>query len=494
MKPISMIWTLFLLLALLASAVSADLTLSVTEIAFGGENQARSNPLGNADDPQDLISNATIRVTLTNTDATSSVTNLAHNLLSTNAPYYFTVSEFPASLSANGAKEFTITARVPENLDAIDSNFKLLKKAIGNFKVTGVNSTSSETISTPEVPMTIQAENMLEIKDVELCFRGKCKSPDDGDDVKDMKPGDAVDLTIIVENKYSERDEEDLQIEDIDVNIEAADRDLNVDEEETIDDINPKDENDVSVSFDIEDDTPHGGYNLVIRASGKDENGALMGEEWTIELKVERERHDILIEEVTLTPESISCAEVETTVRNAQAYVQYQNIGQHDEKDVVIELKIPDLGIVEAVRDIELDEDNEETEILSFGVPAGTKPGVYGIEVRTFYDNTKLSDLMEKTVTVSSDCEGNGEQDSEPAQANRRTQNAQNGGDERGDIIVVPPPQQPPAVIPPKQPVTPPTQVNESNSLAYVIGLGVVVLVLVIVLAVLLVTLFRKRH
>ena len=480
----------------LTSLVAASLTIVEDSVKIGSETQARSNPKADATDAL-AARNVFARATFTlQNNGTTTITNLLP-VVSEVVPrsgeeaYQFRFTNLPASGSLAAGEQVTVTieGRIPKDLDAVNrETLKPAAQLVANLKIRGTDA-SGASVETELTPVNMQAINMLRLDEVDLCFHGNCKSADDGDDVEDLKPGDIVEVRLGIENEYSDSEEEDLDIEDVKVRVEIKDRDAHVNERETIGDVSPDDTDEETITFEIEEDAGHGTVSMTVEVQGQDENGAWMGERWTVDLEITRENHDLPIEDVIVTPSVLSC----TGVKTVQTQVQYRNIGRRDEKEAAVEVKVPKLNIVTSQKEIEVGEDDSESETLTFTVPEDAEPGVYEVEVRTFYDNTKLSDIRQATVTVP-DCDEEFDNDADNG-GTRSTRDADEDEDRNDRVVVVPPPTQPttPSVPTPRTPPTTPTD-EESVGLGYLVGLGAVVLILLAVLVVLLVVLFRKKH
>ncbi|MBI1970322.1 hypothetical protein HYS47_01100 [Candidatus Woesearchaeota archaeon] len=479
----------------LTSLVAASLTIVEDSIKIGSETQPRSNPRADAEDSP-TARNVFARTTFTlQNNGTTTITNLLP-VVSEVVPrtgdeaYQFRFTNLPASGSLAAGEQVTVTieGRIPKDLDAVNrETLKPAAQLVANLKVRGTDSTGAA-VETELTPVNMQAINMLRLDDVDICFQNNCESADDGDNVKDVKPGDIVEARITIENEYSDSDEEDLEIDDVKIRIEIKDRDARTNERETLGSISPDDTDEETITFEIDEKANHGTVDMTIEVQGQDENGAWMGERWTVDLEITRENHDLPISDVIVTPSVLSC----TGAKTVQTDVQYRNIGRKDEKKVAVEVKVPKMNIVTSQKEIEVGEDDRESQTLTFTVPEDAKPGVYEVEVRTFYDNNKLSDIRQSTVTVP-DCDEEFDSDAD----NRETRNARDADEdeERNDrVVVVPSPTQPstPTVPTPRTPTTPVD--DESVGLGYLVGLGAVVLILLVVLVVLLVVLFRKKH
>jgi hypothetical protein len=128
------------------------------------------------------------------------------------------------------------------------------------------------------------------------------------------------------------------------------------------------------------------------------------GWEWVYNyaLQVDTKRHDMKIEDVTLSPGN--------AVKAGQALlatVRLENKGQKDEDDVKVTVAIPALGVSasEYIEEVESDEE-EETEELFLRLPKCAEPGVYDLVVEAWYNDqhSKVSDSGKVTVLENEAC------------------------------------------------------------------------------------------
>ncbi len=367
--------------------------LSVTDtILIGGTSQRRSNP--DAEDEEYINVHATKQFTVTNTgdetltDITFSVA--LSGFTSSEVNLSFSPSSI-SSLTAGDSQTVTVTGRIPESLDAVDStSYEEEAQTIGTLTVTSGSLSDDATIN-------MQAENKLEMDDVDVCVEDDCDTGKDGKKIDEIKPGDDVEVEIIVENKFKDNDNSDVEIEDVSVEIEIDDPDFDVTEDEDLDDIAASEEDSVTISFDVDKDAD-GTAQMVITTHGRDEHGALHADKMTIDLEVDKEKHDIQVDTVQLDP-AVSCSKINTG-QTITAKVNVENIGKDDEDEVKVRVEIPQLSIIKVVTDIELREGRDSTESLTFVIPAKTEAGLYGVEVKAYYDSDKLTDTKTVTLTV----------------------------------------------------------------------------------------------
>tara|TARA_Y100000310_G_scaffold345314_1_gene463673 strand:- start:2443 stop:4215 length:1773 start_codon:yes stop_codon:yes gene_type:complete len=398
--------SVFMLIAMSLASLMASANLVVDESytgsnpTFGDENQEVSNP--EHDDDDDQIINDTASITLTNNDTTESLTVTGISFTS-NGQFDLSASDFfistnPGAIAVAASAELVVSGKMPKDLDAIDSNFKEVAFEVGTMTVTA-DYTNGTSVST-SFSVFMQRENQLIIDDFDAKVNLKTaeNNIEDGDDVKDLSPGDKVELQITLESRYNDND--NIDIEDIDLDFVCDDdNDLDIDDDNIdVGDMGPDDQDTESINFDIEDDAKDETLNCFIETSGKDENGAVHGEKINFDLEIDRNNHDIVIKQLTVSPLSLTC---EDTL--LQITIDAVNLGKSDEDEVAFQILSATLGINEKISNLELDEDDTIIETLTVSVdPASIKEGTYAIQAQSFYDTTKTSDS--KIVQVENLC------------------------------------------------------------------------------------------
>lgn len=380
---------------------------STTLVTLGNNRQDASNPI--ADDVNDRIVRLPGTMKIRN-DGTSTVSGIGVTVV----PNGFQSSELnfsidtaganalPSSLNPGEEKTIGFQVNVPAALDAVDS--RLIEKAfkVADITFTGTIAGKSSQTSTE---LQIQRENKLTVDKVRVCVNDRCKSVDDGDDVEGIRPGDDISVEIIVENKYSDSDREDVEFEDVEISFEIDDGDFDEDDSETLGDLGADEQDSETFTFSVDDDVDDGNSDMVIRVSGEDENRAFHGEEIEITLEVERDTHDVEIRSAILNPSTLTCSQDSTRVN-----VNFANLGKRDEDETFIEVVVDEFGITERLGPFELDEDDSRAESLTLVLPDDRDAKTYPVIVRTLYDTTVPSD-EEILELVVADCEGDSSSD-----------------------------------------------------------------------------------
>ncbi|RMF54656.1 hypothetical protein D6745_04655 [Candidatus Woesearchaeota archaeon] len=378
---------------------SEVISYNVLTPTFGGPNQKRTNPKARY-----LEDRAPVRVTavvqlknngafdITNITATDTVNDARFNM----------TYELPSVIPAGQTVNVNLTATVPADLDAIKSNFEVNIENIGLIKFMGT--ANGTAVESQEIPLTMQAENNLAFKDMDVCVNNDCENVDDGDNVDKIKPGDDMEVKVELENTFNRNDR--VSINDVEVEVEINDRDFDVSENERLGDIREDDTDQESITFDVDRNTDEDTYSMEVRAFGEDENGARHGEVWHIDLDVEREIHSIDVRSLTLSPDKILCNQ-----RSVELRVNVENTGKRDEEEVAIEVVGDSLNYREKITNLKLDKDDKTTRVFTIPLPKDLKSGKHAIGVTTFYDFNQPSDA-EVVYVVAPECNA-GEEEGE---------------------------------------------------------------------------------
>lgn len=379
MKKLTLLVMLLACFALSASLASASLDVS-------------SATLGSAS--VDAGTNVSTTFTLTNSGNT---TVTAISMSSTaSSDYSIGFSGVPSSLAAGASATVTVTSVLAKNHDAVNSALDNNAIVIGNMVATGTE--SAATITGSGV-LSAQIENHMEIKKVYITVNGEDeKSLEDGDDLKDLKPGDQIDIRVDVENTFSEDD--DVDFDDVTVHVEIDDSDFDVDEDEDISSLSANDEDSITISNVEIDSEASGTYVLDVTVEGRGESpfSGRHGQKIQIDLKVERESHEIQIQTASLSPSTLACGK-----NSFDAKLKLFNSGKNDEDEVAVEIAVPTLG-VSVIKDmIELDESDESSRTINVVLPTSTKAGTYAVDVISYWNTDTESDRKSLSVKVE-DC------------------------------------------------------------------------------------------
>jgi hypothetical protein len=357
---------------------------------------------------EDIIEIAENTFTVTNNTISSNV-NLTCIIEETldyiNDPNTKAYNNINASLTPSTISNFSnttstsvkIVARVPDNLPAIDKD--TLRES--SFKVGDVICVdeSNNVIFTEEIFMQ-RDPDMFFLRDITVEYNNnEYPIRNDGDELRGISPGTDMSLDVRLENNF-------IADEKIDFNIDAT---FSCGDRRSPIYVNNKNEkitlryDDIDyVSFDLEFpiDMERGSYDcdLKIEAITKDDAKALFGDYWQIRLEVERERDEITIESLSLSPSVLTC-----TTSYLTASLGIRNTGYRDDRDIKLEVSISDWGISEEITGLELDSTYATTRQFSLTIPEDVKPGSYEVLARAYSKGVALTDTETVTLVVP-DC------------------------------------------------------------------------------------------
>ena len=231
-------------------------------------------------------------------------------------------------------------------------------------------------------PVTIRVTNQEappSFGDINLCdvksnlLKINIKNPDEGGD---FKINEDIEAEIEVENDAGEN---------LKVNVEAYLYDLT--DDKSVDDANDKQniDNGKEKQFDFTLNSPSDVENsefvLLVIANGKKDNDYCNYE--YIDLNIEREEHDVIIDEITARPNSVFPGE------RVDTEIKVNNIGDSDE-DVYIEIVNNALNISVKTEEFELEGfggDDSDAKTLSFVIPENADTGTYELTAKVYFDS-----------------------------------------------------------------------------------------------------------
>jgi len=397
MKKVLMAILMAIVLVLSVSLVSAAVTVTSTygddTPTFGSDSQQASNP--NADEAvdEDIFDNGDI--TLNNdagTDATiTSITVSAASGFSED-DINVTLDDSDLVVGANSSEAVTLKARIPEQLNAVDVDGDAMAFKVGTVTF---NFASASSVS---FDVYMQRENKLEIKKVYVTSEENVEEKiEDSDAVKDLKPGENVDVEIRVENIYDDNDD-DVEIEDVEAVIEIDDGDMDVDEDISFSDLKGDEDGTETLTFEIEDDVDEDNYNGILYVTGDDEHGARHGEKWELEWDVERQSYEFLFKTASVSPALVECG------GTISLTAKIENRGKKDDDEVYLFVESASLGIDLSKEEFEIESTDTYTKTFNAVIPSDTKAGTYNIRFSVYYSGDEedgvLGDLKDTEFVV----------------------------------------------------------------------------------------------
>ncbi|MBI2109875.1 hypothetical protein HYT58_01730 [Candidatus Woesearchaeota archaeon] len=290
MKKLIVLIMLILTLGVLsvsAADVAVTNSFSVSSPTFGSANQRASNPNHDTSSSREVFTDANGALPITNNGAVShTITGV--KFISSSRGFISTDLNFSlvggSKIIAAGASDtITLNARIPQGLDAVDSN--LQGTGFDVAVVAFVNASGTEV--SDQFTVFMRRENNLELDDIDVTIispgggRDTNSVSDTDDDIEGVKPGDDIEVKIEVENLFSNN--EDVDIEDVDVGVSIDTSDFDEDDDDNIGDVSADDKNSASMRFEVDEDAEDDTGDIVFEAEGEDEFGALHGERLTVE-------------------------------------------------------------------------------------------------------------------------------------------------------------------------------------------------------------------
>jgi len=302
--------------------------------------------------------------------------------------------------------------------------------ATGNITIGNIHFTSNGTYTSSSFPLYATVKGGLEIADLDvvlLLMNGKTRTNTDvrdsnkldfGDD-HDVGPGSTLQFEFRIENLFLDR--EDVIIEDVSVlvTIKEIDDEEDIDEESENFDLDPEEDKDAIVSLELPLKVEEGNYDIEVLVQGEDEEGAEHKVEWNLELKLEKENHDMYIKSASLTKDQITCSGV-TSLKT-----RVMNLGRKDEDNIKIEAKNSDIGLDFEKSGIVLvedpyDDDNEYERTIPIVIEEGVKPGTYPIDFNVYISNKILFATKRVELKVEG-CEGEEPEEEETTEEKNET-------------------------------------------------------------------------
>jgi len=240
---------------------------------------------------------------------------------------------------------------------------------------------------TETIPVYIELKEKLNIDRLEINVGDKTYSNVDDKDKIKAKPGSHIELEFAVENSFEEK----ITIEDVSVTAEIDD-DYDESGEFEISAGNYKTK---ILELDLPKMLDENRYDLLITIEGEDEKGTEYEIEWTIKLKVDREKHDMQIEDMQLVPAELKCK------KETRLSFNLLNYGTSDEESLKIEIQNKELDIdIQDYVDIQEASETEFRYRIIFDDYQNAKQ--YTIPVNIYYDDGQLADSKEVMLNMLS--------------------------------------------------------------------------------------------
>ncbi|MCK4521605.1 MAG: hypothetical protein KAU20_03450 [Nanoarchaeota archaeon] len=202
-----------------------------------------------------------------------------------------------------------------------------------------------------------------------------------------IKPGDKVEFEIELKNSFSKSTTTDINDIEIIVTVYSITEGQNLTEETSQFDLDPGEFNTKTIKLKIPSKAEELIKTADITITGIDDDNIVHEIKWSIYLMIEDESHELDTKIIKINATTIECK------GSIEMFALISNNGKYGENDVVLEVKNKELGLNQRYTNIEIDEEETYTKKVIINVNEGTKPGIYPIELKTYYKEDHLDDM-----------------------------------------------------------------------------------------------------
>jgi uncharacterized membrane protein len=366
---------LFVYLVLLCVLVGlAAAQLAVQDVQLGSDSQTKSNTKND-----NFYQYAENTFTVTN-NGNATVTSVA---LTSNANSKYNVTFSPSiisSLPAHASTTVSIRAIVPEDLSTFFTSRSSPEtdrnNVIGNIIASYSGGSSQSTIR-------MEAKNELQLDRIYVQINDQSqKSYKDGDEVKDISPGDKLIVQVKVKNRYSSGDDVDLN--DVQVDLASDNSDFDIDDTLDFSDISSGKDKTKTLTYTVDSSIDEDTYTVTFTLTGQDDYNSNQGQQWKIDFRVQKIDENIQIRSATLSPDTLKC-DTDTSMT-----VRVENTGSSDSDQIVLIWENAALGLTDHKLGINLNSGDTQTVSIPISVPKDQRAGTYSIKLMTYFDYTEF--------------------------------------------------------------------------------------------------------
>lgn len=259
---------------------------------------------------------------------------------------------------------------------------------------TQTNTTQTNTTTQASVVVTASSDLNMQAGDVLRFDRvkiqcDKLETISYGDTVE-LAPGKTCTVIVRIENAAN-----DLDLEDVILDMEADDSDIEGDSVR-ISSLDSGDKEEKELVLEIDKGIDEGKFKVTIEAQGEDERGRAHKKTFTFTIEIEKPKHNLAITRILVSPEEANrCFDDRVTVT-----VYVENEGARDEDQASVELEVPALKFSQKLRDLEIEEGEEQRFTFSIPISKSTSFGSFIATAKAFYDNTAQTSAQTATVKV----------------------------------------------------------------------------------------------
>ncbi|MFP4567862.1 MAG: hypothetical protein ACLFN8_02875 [Candidatus Woesearchaeota archaeon] len=292
----------------------------------------------------------------------------------------------------------------------------------------------------------------------------------------DVKPGVEIELTVTLENNLPRSSDNDM--EDVEITMRSISDDADG-QEEFISRLRSESSTSHKFRFTIDPKDFLDGdiVDVEIEAWGITRDGESYRDVWDLDLRIEADRYDLVIDELTLTPSSVCAGE------DIRVSYELINVGRDDLSSAGIRYNLFEFGLSEWDRSLNLYSGDSRRMSRSLTIPQSASPGEYFLEVIAHPRMSSSSDTSSEILSfMVRDCEPIDEDD-----------DGDDDKDEDDSGVITPPPVD---VVVPGTPVEDvsgtKSSIFDKDSNLYIILLTALVVLLLVGVILLLVAVFRK--
>ena len=408
MKLIAYIAVFVLLFSFASAAVSIEESSVTFKVDYSGFT----------DEDQDTVTVSTETFTLSS-DEDITIT------ISADLPENYEVDEKDVALIASEEKQVTLTLRAPHKQD-------VGIKTVGKIQVKDSSDNLLASADLKQETASMLEFNRLSVSYVNTEEKSK-KDRFNGDDEQyvledDVKPNTEVVLEFELRNLFdNDYDQDDGQLEDVELHIEADDNDLLPDdfqEDYSLGDIEADSKIVETIRFALNPDADSAVYTLEFTVEAQDGKGYNYEIYKELELEIVLLRDDIRITVAEIQP--VDACESSLTLDLA-----LKNFGSRDQDYVAVRVYNQELGINKEIRNIPLEEngnDDSWSQSLTFN-NLDLVAKTYSLDITTYIDNDEAIGFERLNFAVGS-CSN--EQNDEPGEEIPKDQDKENNDSANG--------------------------------------------------------------
>ncbi len=284
-------------------------------------------------------------------------------------------------------------ASVQNNLTTFNSSFEFDAngKSIGSHGVTVVVTGGATPLTKTWIVTVQEAQPASLLSVTKVKVNGKTNGK--------LSTSDLNEIEVEVSNDYTKN------IEDITVTVRILDVDGDdLEEDADISKLSAGDEDTVTVEFDLSNENlDEDEYTIEIEVEGEATDNTDHSDLETQQVKVDREKDDIIITKVDLQDSQVVCSALQTSLD-----VNIKNVGENNQEGAKVTVKNSALGMNLQKANIDLDDysgsDNDYQATFALNLE-DAKQGTYTLDVAVYSEDNDLMDSKEAELQIVCDTE-----------------------------------------------------------------------------------------